>query len=174
MDLQKKIKEKGLSNRVFPQKGDMASLPFKPQFFDIIWAEGSIYIIGFEKGLMDWRPYLKSKGYIAVTEISWLKKNPPMELSKFWNEAYPCMRDRNGNISLIERSDYELIDHFVLPANAWLDNYYNPIEKKLATLRLKYKNDSQSLEVIQNEQREIDLFRKYNDYYGYVFYIMQK
>ena len=31
-----------------------------------------------------------------------------------------------------------------------------------------------SLEVIENEELEIELYRKYHDYYGYVFYIMQK
>ena len=37
----------------------MDALPFSPGEFDVIWAEGSIYNIGFERGLREWRQYLK-------------------------------------------------------------------------------------------------------------------
>lgn len=171
--LRKRVKERGLYNRVYPNLGDMASLHFEQQYFDIIWAEGSIYIIGFERGLTQWKSYLKSGGYLAVTEITWLKSNPPKELVNFWEKDYPCMQDEKGNISYINKANYRLVDHFRLPAHAWWNNYYNHIEKKLPALRLKYKNDSEAIEVINSEQQEIELFRKYSDYYGYVFYVMQ-
>jgi hypothetical protein len=40
-------------------------------------------------------------------------------------------------------------------------------------MKEKYKNNSYALEVIETEIREIDLYRKYSDYYGYVFFIGQ-
>ena len=171
--LQTKINQSGLAHRIFPQLGDMTSLPFEHGFFDIIWAEGSIYIMGLGRGLSAWRPYLKSRGYIALTEISWLKGNAPQELVNFWQDAYPAIQDENGNISIIQKAGFDLIDHFVLPPNAWWDNYYFHIENKLTVLRWKYPNDSEALDVMDIEQREIELYRKYCDYYGYVFYIMQ-
>ena len=130
--------------------------------------------MGFEKGLTAWQPYLKSGGYIALTEISWLKDKAPPDLADFWNAAYPAIQDQEGNISIIQKAGYQLIDHFVLPPEAWWDDYYFHIEKKLSILKTKYRNDTEALEVIENEELEIDLFRKYHDYYGYVFYIMQK
>ena len=171
--LQNRVNQQGLADRVFPRAGDMNALPFGQAYFDVIWAEGSIYLMGFENGLTAWRPFLKPAGYIAVSEISWLKDQPPADLVNFWNEAYPALQNQNGNISIIQRAGYKLIDHFVLPPEAWLDNYYNHIENKLALLKTKYQNDAEALEVIAIEELEIDLFRKYSDFYGYVFYIMQ-
>ena len=173
-NLQTRVDQKGLAHRVFPQAGDMTALPFEQAYFDIIWAEGSIYIMGFEKGLAAWQPYLKPAGYMAITEISWLKDKPPPELIRFWDAAYPALQDQDGNIAIIQRAGYNLIDHFVLPPEAWWDDYYSPIENKLPILKTKYQTDAEALEVIANEQLEIDLYRKYSDYYGYVFYIMQK
>ena len=172
--LQAKVDQKGLADRVFPQAGDMNALPFEQAHFDIIWAEGSIYLMGFENGLTAWRPYLKPTGYIVVSEISWLKDKPPPDLASFWDEAYPALQDQDGNIAIIQRAGYNLIDHFVLPTEAWWDNYYNHIENKLSLLKTKYQNEAEALEVIAIEEVETDLFRKYSDYYGYVFYIMQK
>lgn len=37
---------------------------------DVIWAEGSIYIIGFERGLREWGRFLKDGGYLGVTHLS--------------------------------------------------------------------------------------------------------
>jgi hypothetical protein len=61
-----------------------------------------------------------------------------------------------------------------LPEDAWLDEYYNPLERRLDLLRAKYKDDSEALKIIESDQEEIDLYRKYSEWYGYVFYVMQK
>ena len=172
--LQARVIQMELVDRVFPQAGDMNALPFEQAHFDIIWAEGSIYLMGFENGLTAWRPYLKPAGYIVVSEISWLKDKPPPDLVSFWDAAYPALQDQDGNIAIIQRAGYNLIDHFVLPTEAWWDNYYIHIENKLSLLKTKYQNEAEALEVIAIEEVETDLFRKYSDYYGYVFYIMQK
>ncbi|MFC2085290.1 class I SAM-dependent methyltransferase, partial [Bacteroidota bacterium] len=173
-ELNKIIRDTGLSSRVFTDQSDMNSLIYKNEYFDIIWAEGSIYIIGFENGLKSWRKYLKKNGYMAVTEVSWLKKDPPKELINFWNREYPNIKYSEENLSIIKNVGYEVIDSFVLPENAWWDDYYNNIEQKLSQLRVKYKDDKEVIEVLENEQSEIDMYRKYSSYYGYVFYIMKK
>ncbi len=46
-------------------------------------------------------------------------------------------------------------------------------EKRLVFLREKYKLDEKAQELLNHIQKEIDVFRKYSEYYGYVFYIMQ-
>lgn len=48
-------------------------MDFVPESFDLIWAEGYIYIIGFKKGLQDWKKFLKPGGYLICSEISWFK-----------------------------------------------------------------------------------------------------
>ena len=82
-----RIKKAGLENRVTAIQGSMDALPFSPGEFDVIWAEGSIYNIGFERGLREWRQYLKPGGIIAVTECSWL--SGARLASKFISDYFP-------------------------------------------------------------------------------------
>jgi ubiquinone/menaquinone biosynthesis C-methylase UbiE len=172
--LSEKMKEFGLTDKVSTQKANMKNLPFKDEQFDLIWSEGAIYIIGFEKGLSEWKRFIKTDGFIAVTELSWLKENPPEESLKFWTDEYPEVDSVEGNIQKAENLGYRLIDTFVLPESAWWDDYYHPLEERLKLFREKYQHDEEALKTIAECQYEIDLYRKYHDYYGYVFYIFQK
>jgi hypothetical protein len=47
------------------------------------------------------------------------------------------------------------------------------IEARIAPLQQKYRHDPERLAIVNNQQREIDLYRTYADQYGYVFYAMQ-
>jgi len=52
----KELMEKhGLSGRVRPVNADMTELPFENAAFDLIWAEGSAYIMGVENALAGWK-----------------------------------------------------------------------------------------------------------------------
>jgi ubiquinone/menaquinone biosynthesis C-methylase UbiE len=171
--LEQKIFDKTLQDRISVRFCDMAELTFDHGFFDVIWAEGSIYIIGFEKGLKLWKPFLKPKGYMAVTEVSWLKDNPPKDIWGFWNANYPAICTIEQNLSMILQAGFDVVGHFVLTENAWWDDYYHPIEEKLIGLHRKYAGNPQALEVLAMEQEEIDLYRKHSEWYGYVFYVLQ-
>jgi len=153
---------------------DMFNLDFNPNSFDLIWSEGAIYIIGLEKGLNEWRPFLKQSGFLAVSHISWLKDNPPEELFNFWNSEYPSITNVEKNLEIIEKCGYTIINHFTLPKSDWLENYYKPIENKLTSLKLKYRDNPEAMEVIDMEITEIDLYKKFSDYYGYEFFITKK
>ncbi len=165
---------KGLSEIIHPTFADMSRLPFKADSFDIVWAEGSIYCIGVEVGLKLWRPLLRSKGAIAFTEISWLRPDIPDVLRQFWNEAYPAITSVEENMRKVESTGYHLLHHFTLPKEDWWREYYNPIMKKLPTLRVRHQDDAEALEVLEIEEKEMELHRRYSEYYGYVFYIAEK
>ncbi|KKD34516.1 MAG: methyltransferase domain-containing protein [Limnoraphis robusta] len=171
--LHQKAVEKGVADQIQIVNADMSALEFHHSSFDVIWAEGSAYSIGFENALSCWKPLLKKQGYLAVTEISWLAPNPPEELQQFWDQEYPQMRDIEANRLIIQRAGYQEIGYFVLPESAWWVHYYTPLEQKLITLSQKYKDDADKLEVVELHQQEIDLYRQYSAYYGYVFYLMQ-
>ena len=70
--LHRQMETEGRTEQVTGIVASMLSLPFAEASFDLLWAEGSIYNIGFEKGLTQWRRFLKPDGFIAVTECSWL------------------------------------------------------------------------------------------------------
>ncbi|HXG68618.1 MAG TPA: class I SAM-dependent methyltransferase [Blastocatellia bacterium] len=172
--LEEQARQQGLSDRIRVMNTDMFALKFPEASFDVIWAEGSIYIIGFARGLKEWKALLRKSGYLAASELTWLKPDPPDEARKYLEEAYPAMQDVEGNLQIIKDSGYKTVDYFALPESAWWDDYYAPLEGRLKILQEKYKGDEEALAVLEMERAEIDLYRKYSDFYGYVFYIMQK
>ena len=62
----RKIKETELDNQVDIIKGSMLTMDFPEESFDIIWSEGSIFVIGFERGLKKWRRLLKPNGFLVI------------------------------------------------------------------------------------------------------------
>lgn len=171
--LAEKARQRDVANRITIVNADMAALDFKTCAFDLIWAEGSAYITGFENALRMWKPLLKSRGYLAATEVSWINTDPSEELLSFWAEEYPAIRDIDSNLAIVCDAGYDVIGQFVLPESDWWDHYYRPIEPKLFALRDKYKENPEALAVIDLHEREINLYRRYSYYYGYVFYVMQ-
>ena len=172
--LQELIEEENLQNRVKAEKQSMFEIKYPEEYFDIIWAEGSIFIIGFEKGLSEWKKYIKPNGYLAIHEMTWLKNNPPKEISDYWKRIYPQITTIENNLRIIEKCGYKTLGYFPLPEDAWWEFYYDPLEKHLKILREKYKDNPKVMDTLNEEQLEIDLFRKYNSWYSSVFYIMQK
>lgn len=166
-------KKEGLEDVIKVQKGSMFELDYAEKSFDILWSEGAIFIIGFERGLREWKKYIKTGGYLVVSEISWLRKNIPAEPRKFWEDDYPSIKGIGDNIKIIEEIGYEPVGHFILPQNAWWDYYYNPLLERIGKLREIYKGNEEANLTMDNTMKEIELYRKYADYYGYVFYIMK-
>ena len=152
----------------------MDNIQFSEASFDILWAEGSIFIMGFEQGLREWKKFLKPKGYLAVHEMAWIKENPPQEIRDYWEHVYPQIATIEDNLRIIEQCGYRSIGSFPLPEDAWWEFYYTPLENRLKDLRIKFKDNSKAMEMMEETQLEIDMFRKYNAWYGSVFYVMQK
>ena len=172
--MKKKAEEKGVVEKINAVNGDMFALDYEDGSFDLVWCEGAIFVIGFCRGIREWKRLLKANGYLVVSELSWLKLDSPEEVKKFFLEVYPGIKSINENLKMIRKAGYRIISHFVLPKESWWDNYYTPIEKKIPSLKRKYKDDKEALDFLAVEELEIDMFRRYSDYYGNVFYVMQK
>jgi len=170
-----KASKESLSGNIVTKCCSMDNLEsiFDKKKLDIIWSEGAIYIMGFEKGLKYWKDFLVDDGYMVVSQITWFKDDPPKELKDFWDSEYPEISTREENIYTIENCGYELIHSFDLPESAWWYELYTPLEEKLKILKKVKKDDLEFMEALNATQYEIDLYRKYSDYYGYVFYIMK-
>ncbi|MCP4658606.1 MAG: methyltransferase domain-containing protein [bacterium] len=172
--LTEKIEAAGLAQRVQARNGSMFEMDFPAESFDLIWAEGSIYLIGFERGLREWRRLIRPRGFLAVHEMTWLRPEPPREIADYWKELYPGIRTVKENLDRIPACGYDLLGHFTLPEDAWWIEYYGPLEERIGELRTKYARHPEALATLDDEQREIDLFRKYNRWYGSAFFVMQK
>lgn len=171
-DLSRRAAQAGVAGQIQTARMSMFDLAFE-QKFDLLWSEGAIYIIGLEEGLKKWRPLLKLGGYVAVTEISWLKPNAPDEAERFWMEAYPSMASVPENLARLERAGYRSLGHFTLPQSAWWDLYYHPMAARIEQLRQEYAGNAEAQGILDMEYAEIELYRKYSAYYGYEFYVMQ-
>jgi len=171
--LMNNAKKEGVESFIDFVCGSMSDMKFSPQSFDLIWSEGAIYNMGFENGLINWKRFLKPDGYIAVSEISWFKPSVPDEIKTYWDSQYPGMLDIGSNLKIIESSGYKLTGHFNLPEEAWWEGLYIPLENQITIMRDKYKNNEEVQKILDSFREEIELYRKYSNYYGYTFYIMK-
>ncbi|MCL2801541.1 MAG: class I SAM-dependent methyltransferase [Treponema sp.] len=168
------VKKLDLQNRVNGIVGSMEDLPFQKEEFDLIWSEGAIYSIGFEKGLAHWHGFLKKNGYVAVTHHSWLTHEHPAEVEKFWVDAGCSVDTIESNISIMQKTGYSFVASFVLPEKCWTDTYFIPREAADKALLEKYPGNETVKAYIKENKIETELYSKYNQYYGYVFYIGKK
>jgi len=163
--------ELGLQNRIKGIVGSMDDVPFQNEEFDLIWSEGAIANIGFEKGLNYWKGFLKKDGYVAVTYESWFTNERPVEIEKWWVEAVPEINTIGHNISVMQKTGYIPVATFVLPENCWIDNYFIPQKARQEEFLKKHAGNKTVEDMIAFLRREADLYSKYKQYYGYVFYI---
>ena len=167
----KKLK---LQDRVTGVVGSMDNLPFGDEELDLMWSEGAIYNIGFERGLNEWRKFLKTGGYVAVSEVSWFTEERPAEIDDFWMDAYPEIDTIPNKIAQMQKAGYLPIATFVLPENCWTEHFYAPQVNAQKVFLGKNAGNKSAIEFIANQRHETQLFYKYKEYYGYVFYIGKK
>jgi SAM-dependent methyltransferase len=163
-----------LQERVKGIVGSMDNLPFREEELDLIWSEGAIYNIGFERGLNEWRKFLKTGGYIAVSEASWFTNERPDEIEKFWKDAYPEMDTIPNKVTQMQNAGYIPVATFILPEICWTENFYVPQVAAQKSFLQKYKGNKAAEDLIANERHEAQLYEKYKAFYGYVFYIGKK
>jgi ubiquinone/menaquinone biosynthesis C-methylase UbiE len=153
----KKCKERilnaGFSNRVKIIKCSMNDLDFPNEYFDIIWSEGSIFVLGFERGLRDWWPLLKPNGYLAVHD----------ELG-----------DVQEKLKLIPVCGYRLVDYFILSQDDWWCEYFGPMEKRINEIDVEYVEDPEILEQIKSAKKEVRMFETDPESCASVSFVMQK
>jgi SAM-dependent methyltransferase len=162
---------RGLGGLIEARCADMAAPGVPLGSIDLLWSEGAVYLLGFERGLRLWRPLLAERAWVAVSECSWLTPDRPADASAFFGEGYPEMAGIDENIGRARAAGFETVDHFTLPAAAWWDEYYAPLEQRMAALAPAA--DPALAAVIAETRQEIALFRRCGDAYGYVFYLMR-
>ncbi|HOP06518.1 MAG TPA: class I SAM-dependent methyltransferase [candidate division Zixibacteria bacterium] len=172
--LEAAARKAGLADHVTALEGSMKELSFPEESFDVIWSEGAIYNIGFEKGLKYWRQFVKPGGYVVVSEVCYVTEDIPEELESFWDEEYPEIEQASILSALATGAGYEMIAEFNLPASDWKDNFYDPLIQRLEELAVKYRGDSVAEEVINRTRREIDIFTRYHGVHVYRFFIMRR
>jgi ubiquinone/menaquinone biosynthesis C-methylase UbiE len=149
----RRVKKAGLTDQIKVMNCSMFEMDFPDRSLDIVWAEGSIYAIGFAMGLREWKQLLKAGGCMVV-------------------------HDEQGNIreklNLISTCGYQLLGYFTLSKETWWTEYFAPLEKLVNETRTKYPYDRSILEEIQQAQAELDMYRKYPERNSSACFAMRK
>lgn len=164
----------GLAPRLRAETGNMENLRFAPEELDLIWSEGAIYNIGFERGLNEWKKFLKKGGYIAVSEACWLTNERPKEIGDFWKDAYPEIDTIANKTAQLQKAGYVPLASFLLPEYCWIDNFYVHQQAIQESFLQKHSDNNFAAEFVRNERREAALYHEYKAFYGYVFFIGKK
>ncbi|WPF87427.1 class I SAM-dependent methyltransferase [Cyanobacterium aponinum AL20118] len=172
--LNTRAKNSGLAEKISTLCCSMENLPFEDEEYDVIWSEGAIYNMGFEKGVIDWNRYLKVGGLLVVSEITWISNSRPLEIQQYWEKEYPEIDVSSSKIKILEKNGYSPIGYFVLPEHCWLDNYYQPMQNNFQDFLLRNGNSEDARAIVEAENEEIELYKKYKNYYSYGVYIAKK
>lgn len=161
----------GLGQQINTLLADMGSLDPDEYQFGLLWSEGAAYNLTFEGAMRKWRPLMTKGGIAVVSEMSWFGSDRPGDVLGYWNAAYPEMADEQTNRARAERNGFRLLFTERLPTEAWWDNYYGPL---LERLDAQASAPSPTMrEAVAETRQEIELFRRYSDYFGYSFYVLK-
>jgi SAM-dependent methyltransferase len=159
--LRARADELGLADRITTVCADMADAASLGTGFDLIWAEGSAYSIGFENALHCWRPLLRSGGCLVVTELVWFVAKPDERARAFFADECPDLRDEATRIEQARKAGYEVLGSFRLPAEDW-HAYYRGLELPLRdAIARRGERD-----VYATLRREGEIYKTCGDDYG--------
>ena len=141
--LQRKIKELDLPHKFSIKQVSLLDLHLLRETFDIIWAEGSIYAIGFERGIRDWKQLLRKDGFLVIHD-----EDNAIE----------------AKLKAIKAYGYKVIGQIDVSHEEWEERYYKPLLQILVTKKL---NDSEVIKL----RKELDTFKRSK--MGSVFFVLQ-
>jgi SAM-dependent methyltransferase len=147
----------------------MQDLPLPDGSADLVWAEGSAYIMGFDAALAAWRRLLAPGGVLVLTECEWTTTEPSAGAREFWDPAYPGIRTTDGNVRAALDAGWTVAATYLLPDSDWTA-YYVPLTARIDALRAEGV-DGTSLDEVA---REIDVRRAHGADYGYTGYVLPR
>jgi len=172
-DLSDRAKKAGFDGKITIRQASMDNLSFVDNSFDIIWAEGSAFIIGMESALRYWKKFLKPDGYLVFSDCVWFTDSPSKEPKEFFDEISPGLPTESGAEEIIRSEGYSVIGSFRLPHTGWWNHYYSPLYERLGMLKEKYANNEDAQFIIQGLEKEIEIHRRYSGEYGYTYFILK-
>jgi SAM-dependent methyltransferase len=168
------VAERGLSQRISAITGDMARLGQPPGIFDLIWSEGALYNIGLRNALRICHDLLRPGGYLAFSDAVWRRENPPPAVKAGFDLDYPTMGWLDDDVAAIRECGFELAGHFTLPDEAWWDDFYTPMETRIAELRDKYAGDIEALAILDQLAEEPEIHSRHSEFYAYEFFVARR
>ncbi|WP_454440394.1 MerR family transcriptional regulator [Vibrio bathopelagicus] len=144
--------ELGLESNIKTVCASMMDLPFEAKSFDLIWSEGSAYIMGVQKALKQWFPLLTDDGVLVVNDLVWNTEQPSESIKAFWQKEYPDMTTVSERIKQAKAEGYQVLGNFAMSDAGWL-TYYQPLQKQVEALKATMPN-SKALADCDNEIKQ--------------------
>jgi SAM-dependent methyltransferase len=164
----------GLAQRIDAIVGDMANLQQPRGSFDLIWSEGALYNLGLRNALRICHDLLRPGGYLAFTDPVWRRENPPTAVKASFELDYPTMGRLEDDLTAIRDSGFDLAGHFTLPDEAWWEDFYTPMEGRIAELRVEHAGDVAALAALEQIAEEPRMHRLHGDFYTYEFFVARR
>lgn len=80
----KRAEQEGLADRITFRPADAQELPFEDATFDAVISESvTAFTKDKPRAISEYKRVLKPRGYVGLTEASWVKSPPPAELVEF-------------------------------------------------------------------------------------------
>ncbi len=151
--LRDKVKKAGYEGRIKVCFSTLESADIPDNFFDIVWAEGLLNIIGFEEGLSAATKFLKKNGYFVIHDE---------------------IKNGGEKRRIIARHRYSLINSFMLNRNAWLQGYYRCIETHLTDFMSTHPASDYDVKAFENERQDMAACREKPENLRSIFYILRR
>ena len=171
-DLRRRARETGTEHLVRIHHMDVHDIPRVFPGIDLLWSEGAAYNIGFSAALAAWRTAMREGGVAVVSELSWLREQVPDAVREFFSTGYPAMQPVPRNLAVAEDAGYRVLATYTLPRAAWTEGYYDVLLPRAEAL-LGHP-DRSARRLATETIREIEIFGRSDDSYGYVFYVLQR
>ena len=152
--------------RVTARQGDMGQ-PGGP--YDFIWCVGALYFLGITEGLTAWRDVLAPQGAVAFSELTLFTDDPAPEVLALGND-YAAFGTLDTLKSRIDAAGYELLGLEKVSDAGW-EAYFLPLEARVAILRSGA--DADMTQVLDEQEAEIALWRRYRDQFGYALAVVR-
>ena len=146
----------------------MTNMPFDKMQFDVIWSEGSAYIMGVYKALESWKSLLKPGGYMIMSDLVWVSSERSLEAIEFWHENYPNMKTVQQHKNTIEKLGYKIVNTFQSSLKSW-NNYLTPLTKKIEMLSTTTVKSKALIDI----KKEMIIHQKYLGQYGYQVFVLK-
>jgi cyclopropane fatty-acyl-phospholipid synthase-like methyltransferase len=170
--LERRAKELGLADRIKTHCLDIAELPRVFPRVDLLWSEGAAYNIGFANALQTWATAVVPQGFAVVSELCWLRPQPPRAAQEFFAAGYPDMKSVAEITAVAEQAGYRVLSTHLVPPAAWTEGYYDVLGPRAT--KLFDHADASVRDFARETIREIEVFHESEGSYGYVFFILQR
>ncbi|GAA2773500.1 bifunctional class I SAM-dependent methyltransferase/N-acetyltransferase [Streptomyces showdoensis] len=162
-ELRRTAAARGLDERIHTLRADMGALEELPDgSFDLVWAESSAWVIGFDRALAEWRRLLAPGGTLVLTECVWTTEEPGETARGFWEEHYR-LRTVAGNAAAAVEAGFHVLGTVLQPEEDW-DEYYAPLAAHADAADLSVPGMA---EAVSGARAEIALRREHGAEYGY-------